>query len=69
MRLESKVGLSLRRIVISPSEFAIGEPTSLVRGRVEEVLLPANIFFDKLTARMNRAVKVRSVYTLSLPGS
>ena len=41
MRLESKVGESLRLIVISPSELA-SEPTSLVRGRPEDVLLLTN---------------------------
>lgn len=47
MRLASKVGESLRLIVISPSELA-SEPTSLVRGRLEDVLLLTNNFFDTL---------------------
>ncbi len=39
MRLGSIAGKSLACCVISPSEFAFGEPTSLVRGRFGNVLL------------------------------
>ena len=39
MRLGSIAGESLACCVISPSEFAFGEPTSLVRGRFGNVLL------------------------------
>ena len=44
MRLASKVGESLRLIVISPSELA-SEPTSLVRGRMIDVLFLTYILF------------------------
>ncbi len=54
MRLASKVGESLRLIVISPSELA-SEPTSFVRGRLEDVLLLTNNFFDKLKRTLSGA--------------
>ena len=45
MRLESIIGLFLLRFVISPSELA-GEPTSLVRGRMRDVLFLINVLFS-----------------------
>ena len=56
MRLGSIAGESLACCVISPSEFAFGEPTSLVRGRLGNVLL-----FDQPLSITITPVSLRTV--------
>ena len=59
MRLESKAEEPLLRIVISPSELA-SEPTSLVRGRVIDVLFLTNVLFRQVETTRRTVILILS---------